>query len=171
MSQKYLLSCASCGTAHTIETAQAGETIRCDCGANLDVPTLRGIRGLPLAPDDAPPESTWQPGYGLMFLGGLAIVFGLVVQAYLGATAPKVDPDRVRREAELLTPAASWDVWVMFQGGLPGQLSAGSAEALYARPIRRRWFFGSLVSMVGGAMVIYAGYHLLQKPQLERVET
>ncbi len=43
-----LLIC-ECGKAHRVSRSQAGQVIQCDCGANLSVPTLRGLSDLPLA--------------------------------------------------------------------------------------------------------------------------
>lgn len=49
MSQKYLLSCPTCGKSIPVETVQAGHEIRCVCGNNLVVPSLLKIKKLPLA--------------------------------------------------------------------------------------------------------------------------
>ncbi len=45
---EYLLSC-ECGHDHVVSKSQAGQDIKCSCGKNLLVPTLRGLVKLPLA--------------------------------------------------------------------------------------------------------------------------
>ncbi|MGL6195868.1 MAG: hypothetical protein ACRC2T_13715 [Thermoguttaceae bacterium] len=46
MAQKYLLPC-TCGESVPIETTQAGQTVTCSCGLQLQVPTLLKIKKLP----------------------------------------------------------------------------------------------------------------------------
>jgi hypothetical protein len=41
----YLLPC-SCGQKLAVSVRQAGQSVRCTCGASLEVPTLRGLREL-----------------------------------------------------------------------------------------------------------------------------
>lgn len=44
---EYLLTC-QCGKQHVVSKAQAGESISCSCGKQLEVPTLRGLNQLPV---------------------------------------------------------------------------------------------------------------------------
>lgn len=85
MPQKYLLPC-SCGESILIELSQAGERIRCQCGNELEVPTMRHIRQLQRAADTGPvakPRKSWPMMYGLLFAVGLATtVAGLAVAGY-----------------------------------------------------------------------------------------
>jgi hypothetical protein len=49
---EYLLTC-QCGAQHVVSNAQAGESISCSCGEQLEIPTLRGLKQLPVhAPVD-----------------------------------------------------------------------------------------------------------------------
>jgi hypothetical protein len=87
MSAQYLLPC-SCGQKVRVEPAQAGGQVACACGANLNVPTLRGLRQLEVAPtDDATIRRStgrqWGPVRGAMFsIGLLVVVVSLLVLAY-----------------------------------------------------------------------------------------
>ena len=45
----YLLSC-TCGQKLTVSSRQAGESLRCNCGTILEVPTMRGLRELEVVP-------------------------------------------------------------------------------------------------------------------------
>ena len=55
MPASYYLDC-QCGKRLTVEPRQAGSQLTCDCGATLEVPTLRGLQSLPRAEDR--PEQT-----------------------------------------------------------------------------------------------------------------
>jgi hypothetical protein len=48
MSQRFLLTC-SCGTSQPVATTQAGQSVPCSCGRNLEVPMLRVLKRLPPA--------------------------------------------------------------------------------------------------------------------------
>ena len=79
MAQQYLLPCSACGAKTPVESRQAGETIVCQCGQSLNVPTLRGLRELETATDTRPvlPAKTkWSPLQGVLF--SLGIVAALV---------------------------------------------------------------------------------------------
>ena len=52
---KYLLSC-KCGQSHEIEPGQAGQTVVCDCGENLIVPSMLQVKALPVAPEKPTPQ-------------------------------------------------------------------------------------------------------------------
>ena len=50
---KYLVPCV-CGRQHAVDTGQAGESLVCECGATVAVPTLRQLRELPPAREESP---------------------------------------------------------------------------------------------------------------------
>ncbi len=163
MSTRYLLPC-SCGLSTPVETAQAGENIHCACGATLDIPTLRGLRNLQPAPlDERSQGPSWNPGKGILFLGVLVILAGLGILAYLKLSVPRVDINRVRREAFTMSPAESWQKWLFLQD-LPGPYSQQAGDFIRSQPDRKRWQFAGWASVVLGAGVIYCGYSMLQQP-------
>lgn len=43
----FLLTC-QCGKQHVVNKTQAGESISCSCGKQLEIPTLRGLTRLPV---------------------------------------------------------------------------------------------------------------------------
>lgn len=58
----HLLTC-ECGLSHRVGRSQAGQQISCECGKELQVPTLRGLSELPLAEEkgvDASQSSAWK---------------------------------------------------------------------------------------------------------------
>lgn len=74
-SQLYLLPC-SCGEKVRVRTRHAGETVTCQCGTKLQVPTIRGLRQLESIDDinetTAPPRSLLE---GPLFAIGLLALF------------------------------------------------------------------------------------------------
>jgi len=79
MGKKYLLRC-SCGREQVVEPAQAGQTISCDCGKSLEVPTLLAMRHLPVAPAERMPAAAGQWGvrHRLISIGILVLLLALV---------------------------------------------------------------------------------------------
>lgn len=87
----YLLPCTTCGNKTVVSTAQAGETIRCDCGADLQVPTMRGLSELePAAATTgaARRRGAWEDRHRGAFLLVLAAIGCLGVAGYLWYTMP-----------------------------------------------------------------------------------
>lgn len=72
MATRYLLPC-TCGKTTPVEVSQAGETLTCACGNALKVPTLRGLKELPLADEEPragrPAEKAvdWSAARGALF--------------------------------------------------------------------------------------------------------
>lgn len=165
MSTQYLLPC-SCGSSTSVQTAQAGEQIRCTCGAELTVPTLRALRNLPVDTSHVQrPEAVWNPGWALVFLGALIVLGGLGIFVWLGVSGPRIEFDRVHKEIFELGPAASWQQWTMLQGGLPGPYSKETHEILTARRGRKLIFFGGCAAVAIGMALAAGGYLLLQRPR------
>jgi hypothetical protein len=69
---KYLLPC-SCGRQVLIETTQAGERIRCECGAELEVPTLLEIARLERKAEGtvSTEQGNWGGRQRMLFVGFL----------------------------------------------------------------------------------------------------
>ena len=76
MAELYLLPC-NCGQKVRVGKAQAGQAVLCGCGQQLNVPTLRGLRELEVAPAEATvakaARPAWSPARGAAFSGGLAV--------------------------------------------------------------------------------------------------
>jgi hypothetical protein len=86
----YLLPC-SCGEQSVVSTAQAGGTVRCTCGAELHVPTMRGLRELePLERSTAAASraGNWDDQHRVAFLLALGALTCLGVAIYLWTLLP-----------------------------------------------------------------------------------
>lgn len=120
---KYLLPCSQCGEQLRIDVGQAGQMVKCECGAETEVPTMRGIRQLPRvedARDLKDEQSTWSHQQGMLFATGLPVtIVALGICGYLLwqrshlDTARPVDVARKAEEAKIdeLTPEQLWDEW------------------------------------------------------------
>ena len=86
----YLLPC-SCGAQSVVSTAQACGTIRCACGAELHVPTMRGLQDLePLERSSATGGRAvnWDDQHRVAFLLALGAITCLGVAIYLWTSLP-----------------------------------------------------------------------------------
>ncbi|HEX7450492.1 MAG TPA: hypothetical protein VF306_23230 [Pirellulales bacterium] len=127
MKTSYLLPC-QCGKKIEVDANQSGLPVRCQCGAEHAVPTLRGLASLERA---APPASAaagasagggsrpgWGLRQGLVFLGLVIIAGSLLMWLFLWSGMPepitlKDNYRELNREyIEHLTPEtllAEWD--------------------------------------------------------------
>lgn len=118
---KYLVAC-TCGRQHTVETRQAGETIACECGATVAVPTLRQLRQLPEARMEAagasPPSTSWG-GRQRAITVSLLLVMACLAVAGLSRTMEQPLPEfsateytkSVDRMMGAMTPLQAWESW------------------------------------------------------------
>jgi hypothetical protein len=86
----FLLPCG-CGQATIVTPAQAGQVVRCVCGAQLEVPTLRGLRQLaPATPSASKGKSrAWSNRHRVAFALILVSLVCLVGAVYI---VPQVPP-------------------------------------------------------------------------------
>jgi len=113
MPAQYYLPCA-CGQKHLVNSAQAGQTLTCACGATLHVPTLRGLAALEVAPEARPqPRSAWGPRQGVMLVAAALAVGALLAAAWLrGQAQPAVSLTSNEAAAmDNLSPRESWQAW------------------------------------------------------------
>jgi tetrahydromethanopterin S-methyltransferase subunit F len=116
----YLLPCPQCGSKLQVTTGEAGQQVRCDCGAAVDVPTVRGLRELPLVVEEVEPRSRWTTRHSVAFLGIVLLVAGLAIGFVLHGHAESVRPDQsFASKVKDMSPAETWDLWSQyFQYGI-----------------------------------------------------
>lgn len=121
MKTSYLLPC-SCGRKVPVEPRQAGQVVRCSCGASLEVPTLLEMAALEAAepdPGTRRPPRPWGVRQALALLGAVIFLGTLVLVVFLLRAQPhppfpdkaEMDPGAVHREARQLTPLQSRRIW------------------------------------------------------------
>jgi hypothetical protein len=154
----YLLAC-TCGQKTVVSTAQAGQTVRCLCGAALQVPTLRGLAQLEPAVAAAGEKRqgraarVWEDRHRAAFLLVLASCACLAVAGYLWLSMPPrpvpPDPRAITKSAEELTATEAFQVYNEMSQGL-----TNPAVDVNERP-RRLMAWG--IAFAAGVAVVLAG--------------
>ena len=168
MARDYLLPC-TCGRTHRISSRQAGSTLTCSCGANLEVPTMREMGRLePAAATTAVRHKPWGLRQGLMFLGLVIAGVGFVAGCYFSLIvmpSPQ-ETDVPQGWIDALAPAQAWQIWGDFRHGMP----RGKPDPLLAHLIGQRdqaergVHFAWTVIALGGMMA--AGGFLVPRTKL-----
>lgn len=160
MSREFLLPC-ECGEKVVITKVQAGQTLSCQCGRSLEVPTLQRIELLePAAPVAAlrrRPEAGWDRRRGLILLGLVVALVGGLWAGYLELTKPRL------LDIQEMSPAVTWSLWQELRLGanrFPTPEAQGFAEYLKQN---RDWMIVALVVGAGG-LLLTAGAYALMRP-------
>jgi hypothetical protein len=176
--ERYLLSCR-CGRELPVNRRQAGETVHCQCGALLEVPTLRRLTSLPRADEPAPaapPSGDWGWRHRLWLLGTVVCVLAVVPMIILLVRFPtpprKIIPpaEHVRQEAQSFSATQAWLVWRQLENSkidvvrVTDQMHFPEAEHAYGQ-IAFKYQLGiavlALFCALGLGMIVTG---LLQKP-------
>ena len=128
MTRKYLLPCV-CGLETAVEPRQAGETVNCACGSPLQVPAMRELANLEVAPPELasslpPAAKAWGTSQRFVLLGtavALAAIVAAMVMFIVRPVSPfsVIDPELIRRTAHRMPAPEAWNAWeTMKQQGL-----------------------------------------------------
>ncbi len=177
---RYLLTCA-CGRAISVASSQAGSTISCpDCGAAVDIPTIRGLRDLPIdeKPADRETVSTSSKSSWSLLLGltagicFLSLLISLGIGSYLGLQrianpTPFTLEDELAYGDDMINsyqPSDLWDIWTFYRvEGLTIKKPSVYFETKRLLEVRDRWiwvsFITSAVALVGfiGTILVARG--------------
>jgi len=168
MTAKYLLPC-SCGRNTTVQASQAGEVVRCACGQELEVPTMRKLSELALSNEAAADEKPlWTMRQGIAFLGLVAIVGGLVFSGYLYANLPSIEPkaslrfEDYRKQIDDMPVANTVILWQILNEGLHDGDTIESVAVNKARAdLMTRVYTGLGIAAAGLIVAVVA---MLAKP-------
>jgi hypothetical protein len=177
---QYLLPCGACGKKHAVDPSQAGQQLACACGASLEVPSLRGLRGLERAEaaSGERPGRAWTPGRGVVFAAGVLLaVLGLLIAGYSllarsgidTSEPPPADLKSWYEGIEAMTPAQMLEVWqgeVRARGLGPYVPPRHLIAQEFARRCRIIMFVGLVLTAVGvaaSAASLRAGTHKSQQ--------
>ncbi len=108
---KYLLTCNACRHKTPVDAGRAGQSVRCECGKQLEVPSIRELRLLERAPEEAGDAAmpAWNARKGLLFIGAVLMAAGLAFGGYLWAMQPAlIDREAIDLEVQALSPADSF---------------------------------------------------------------
>ena len=132
MATKYRLPCHEDAFV-AVDASQAGLSVTCPCGKEVQVPTWRELSRLDRVEaetDDASDRhgaeapSTWSPQKGLIFLGALILIASAASATYWWVTMPRKEPifvnyDGIREHTEALTLTESMKEWDELRKGMP----------------------------------------------------
>jgi hypothetical protein len=163
----YWLPC-TCGQKTAVSTAQAGETIRCPCGAELQVPTLRGLRVL--EPAEAASGAarrargrTWEDRHRAAFVLVIGSLVCLGLAAYLWIAMPArlivPNPQEIATAIDGASPDQVLQVYAEMQQGLG---SPAGAEP-HDKSRRVMLWGGALAAAVATAQIGAAVFVLRRK--------
>jgi hypothetical protein len=167
----YLLPCA-CGRRQTVTVSQAGQSVLCHCGAQLEVPTLRGLRALATSEDSgARPTAaaTWDNRHRALFVLLLVLIASLSAAAVLFARLPEAQPDESTVDFGAIfatqTPA---QVFEMFQELRSEPLTPARGDRENAGA--QRWFMLAEIAVAVGlaAASALAALVILARPSKPR---
>ena len=132
---KYLLPCA-CGKKTPVMLSQAGETVRCVCGAALQIPSMREIKELEQCEQQRrvsslDSKSNWGRREGQMLLGVLLTVIGLGLAAYFQISRPRLV------DIASLSPIQTWMLWQDLRNGPDRHLSPPDQLYMERRAVNR----------------------------------
>ena len=170
--KKYLLPC-TCGQKNEVDSNQSGLTIKCACGAEMEVPTMRGLAQLQVvegaADSSAAAAPAWGPGQGSMFLGIVLTLGGLVALGMVMTTRPqwKVHSDQIAVHVDKLSVEQLWHHWQDLRKGLnPGE-DPIRQEFEQQWATYRRHMTMSIIPLVVGLLMTVGGF-LFKRSQPKR---
>lgn len=142
----------------------AGEMVRCACGVELQVPTLRGLRALPQAAgsgiDKAGVTRAWTDRHRVTFVLAVAALAAGAVAAYLTVIRPQQPNIRLLQTGPLITEStppeyvnAAFDE---LQKGISPKSNIITPEAKDALEQRTRMMWGIRIALGLGACALVA---------------
>ena len=156
MPTKYLLPCPKCppGVHIIIDSAQAGLMVRCQCGAEVQAPTMRGLSQLARVTEEASAaESSWTWRESLILLGVVLAVAMLPTLGFIRYKQPPhpstfvplppvktPDGRDVEDDISRMNIEQIWDLW----GALQQDLDSGEEELVirgYERQMAKHAFY------------------------------
>jgi hypothetical protein len=175
MATKYLLPC-QCGATQPIDIAQAGQTVRCECGQSLDVPTMRDIRRLEpveISEERKAVATDWSRVQGSLFAVGLAVtVISLIIAVFLwinrmqlDTTKPVIgDTAQINAAIDNFPPVEVWNAWQEVEhNGLGPWYPPEYVLARYESTALLRWIIALLIIAACGAATTITAFFLPRK--------
>jgi hypothetical protein len=167
---KYLLTCG-CGATLPVDVGQAGERVTCQCGATLEVPPLRKLRHLPVAPVPVEASASWNARRGIVAALIILAAIPALIALWSRLTEPKVatfEPAAYTRNVEerlkTISPLHAWQLWVQHYRPMGDrgffELVDHRAAAIEQEVSKRRFLQGTLLAtaVVLGAVAAVAAF-------------
>jgi hypothetical protein len=168
---QYLFPC-SCGRKTPVESRQAGEATRCDCGATLEIPRLLELKKLERVAFEARETENipnWGIGHSLIVsavvvLAGVLLLWMGISYFMPGNPYDRMTPEQTRAQSAKMTPVETWETWQYFQQvGLnpPKERIDRYIEGQYAKRQMLLTYLG--IAAAGGVALLVAGIFLAGK--------
>jgi hypothetical protein len=141
-----------------VQSRQAGQLVRCECGNQLEVPTIRGLSQLEQRQGAAAVERpAWTPRKAMISLGVLITLIGLGFTGYLYWKMPNVDPVARGREIETMPAYQIYQWWRYYERGIPQSPSDEFYITHGYETYLRRWSYFTIGIALVGLLVIVIG--------------
>lgn len=134
---QYRLPC-TCGKSVLVNRSQAGLAVQCECGAKLDVPTIRGLGSLEQVARERA-ASGWGNRQAVLLIGLMIAVVGFGLGGYRQLFPPKppftseqLDLD-MKMLGEAIQQVPANEVWQMWEG-----LRAGLDRSEFPAVVKHR---------------------------------
>lgn len=164
----YYLLCG-CGNKVEVDAGQSGLSVRCSCGAELPVPTMRGLSQLERveAPAEtksaAAPQAEWGVRQGIIFLGLVILLGALLPGLFLWYSYPQ-RPQLFRTDFQELNAEAiqqaslpeTWELWKELRQGFEkqGEHPHMQMYVIVEKQARERLIAIAIVGAIGLAVTI-----------------
>jgi len=156
---RYLLPC-SCGRKIPIEVGQAGQTIHCECGSSLEVPTMLEMATLEKVETESPPATptAWGIRQSLVLLGIVMLLASIVPAVVAYHSRPRSrSAEQIREVYQARSPVQTLRDWQRFRIQGPDPYTRREKEHRAHLVGRfRLWVMLTLVVAAGGVVMIAA---------------
>jgi hypothetical protein len=167
MSVRYRLPCP-CGRTVPVRPSQAGDSVVCECGESLEVPTLRELRRLdrwnPPSAGRRRRGPVWGRRQVWISVGLIVTLIGLSHGLFLLWTWPRP------ADVETLSPLETWALWQELRLGANRFPSPAAREAATRELSSQVWSVFALVVTAVGVLTM-GGAYVLIRPTRARVWT
>jgi hypothetical protein len=168
MDNSFYFSCP-CGRKTAVRTTQAGQPLRCECGAEHMLPSMLEIaRFEPVASSDPPRlAARWTAREQLLFLGAVLLAAGLVLAGAIAWNWPPVPrpatPEQIRTKIQSQTLLETVREWGDLLRGLEARPRREDRDYQEAAVWSRRWLWIAaamgavgIATMAGGLLATRA---------------
>ena len=160
------LPCPQCQNRLRVEASQAGQSLRCSCGADVEAPTLRGLAELEPIVEAEHRRSGWGAKQGLALVAAVAAVFALAGAGYIEwsvfgkVVQPEPDVKRAAvQQIESMSPGEAWYFWQTLKAGLHDP----KMPEILAQEKRARFWQRTLLVVAAAAAVAAVAMALLRR--------
>ena len=172
---QYLLPC-QCGRKTPVDSTKAGQTMRCECGAELEIPTLGAMKKLQRVEQKTKPAPMvrWGARQRVLLVGIIICAIGLCIAGLFTIRRPVPPPhaqliEVIPQRVESLSLMQTIQLWGMLERGLPegSSLEDQAYQKEYKAYLRRT----TVALVIAGLGVLLMVISLFIPKKLARSQT